>query len=395
MKNKHLKHLEIILKVSERCNLNCSYCYVFNMGSELALKSAPIISHATMHSFTTFLEKSARQYAIDVIQIDLHGGEPLMLKKDRMGYLCSLLREGDFNGADVRISIQTNATLIDEDWLALFAKYDVSVSVSIDGPKYINDIHRLDHQGRSSYQKTLDGYKLLSTRSADGKHEINAPVLSVLTPNARGSELFRHLYDVMGCRRFDFLLPDCNYDNPIDTAAIGRSLVELCDEWYAQNDPECVVRIINAHMAQLAGNKQIAVLGVTHVKEGAGALAFTITSQGDIYVDDTLRTTKSDIFTPIGNIASASLEDVLESRQLNALTTIEKTLPSDCTECLWRNICGGGRPVNRFSSTGGFKNKTIYCEALKLFFSRSAAILNEMGVSLEELSQNLGIENDV
>ncbi|WP_213990088.1 cyclophane-forming radical SAM/SPASM peptide maturase XyeB [Sodalis sp. dw_96] len=394
MKDKQPKHLEIILKVSERCNLNCSYCYVFNMGSDLALNSAPVISRATINSLKNFLERSVREYSIDVIQIDLHGGEPLMLKKERMAVLCALIREGDYNGASVQIGIQTNATLIDEEWIEIFSRYHVSVSISIDGPKHVNDIHRLDHQGRSSYEKTLRGYKLLSTRSTDGKKEINAPVLSVLTPKANGSELFSHLYDVMGCRNFDFLLPDCNYDNPIDTAAIGRSLIEICDKWYAQNDPDCVVRIVNAHMAHLAGNKKNVVLGVTNVNKNALALAFTVTSQGEIYVDDTLRSTHSDIFTSIGNITHTSLEEIFASRQLIALNIIQDTIPRECSECVWRNICAGGRPINRYSSIDGFTGKTIYCDAMKMFLGRCASILNEMGVSIEELVINLGIEND-
>lgn len=200
------------------------------------------------------------QYNIDVIQIDLHGGEPLMLKKDKMDQFCTFIREGNYNGASVRIGIQTNATFIDDDWINIFLQYHISVSVSINGPKHVNDMHRLDHHGRSTYEKTFKGYKLLTKRSADGKKDINAPVLSVLTPKASGSALFRHLYDVMGCRQFDFLLPDCNYDHPIDTEDIGRCLVEICNEWYAQNDPECVVRIINSHMAQLTGNRQQVVL---------------------------------------------------------------------------------------------------------------------------------------
>lgn len=133
---------------------------------------------------------------------------------------------------------------------------------------------------------------------------------------------------------------------------------------------------------------------MTNVNENALALAVTVTSQGEIYVDDTLRSTYSDIFTPIGNITHTSLEEIFASRQLIALNTVQDTLPGECSECVWRNICAGGRPINRYSSIDGFTRKTIYCDAMKMFLGRCAAILNEMGVSIEELVINLGIEND-
>lgn len=77
-----IKHFEVILKISERCNLNCSYCYIFNMGSELALNSAPVISNNTIIELKSFLERVAEEVEHNVIQVDLHGGEPLMLKKN-------------------------------------------------------------------------------------------------------------------------------------------------------------------------------------------------------------------------------------------------------------------------------------------------------------------------
>lgn len=364
------------------------------MGNDLALKSAPVITRATMLTLRNFLEASAKTYKIDVIQIDLHGGEPLMLKKERMELLCAMLHDGNYNGASLRIAIQTNATLIDEEWIKIFQKYQISVSVSIDGPKHINDINRLDHQGRSSYERTLNGYKMLTTRSSDGSKEKTAPVLSVINPQASGKTLFRHLYDAMGCRQFDFLLPDCNYANPTDIDGMSRFLVDLCDEWYNQNDPKCHVRIINAHIAQMAGNENTFVLGVTTVKDSAAALAFTVTSEGDIYIDDTLRSTNSDIFTSIGNITDTSLKEIIASKQLNTLSTIEKSLPDECRECVWRNICCGGRPINRYSPTEGFKRKTIYCDSMKTFFSRCASILHDMGVGIDEIAKNIGVEND-
>ncbi|HAT2332484.1 TPA: XyeB family radical SAM/SPASM peptide maturase, partial [Serratia marcescens] len=80
---KKIKHLEIILKVSERCNINCTYCYVFNLGNDLAINSKPIISHKIIEDLRGFFERACQEYEIETVQVDFHGGEPLMMGKER------------------------------------------------------------------------------------------------------------------------------------------------------------------------------------------------------------------------------------------------------------------------------------------------------------------------
>lgn len=74
-----IKHLEVILKVSERCNINCTYCYVFNLGNEVAINSKPIISSEIINHLVEFFEQATTEYDIESIQVDFHGGEPLMV----------------------------------------------------------------------------------------------------------------------------------------------------------------------------------------------------------------------------------------------------------------------------------------------------------------------------
>lgn len=76
-----IKHLEVILKVSERCNINCTYCYVFNLGNEAAINSKPIISNGIICHLVEFFEQATIEYDIESIQVDFHGGEPLMMEK--------------------------------------------------------------------------------------------------------------------------------------------------------------------------------------------------------------------------------------------------------------------------------------------------------------------------
>ncbi|MBD1226016.1 cyclophane-forming radical SAM/SPASM peptide maturase XyeB [Xenorhabdus griffiniae] len=386
-----INHLEVILKISERCNLNCSYCYVFNMGSDIALNSAPVISHNTIIGLKGFLERVAEDVNPDVIQIDLHGGEPLMLKKERLIYLCETLNSGDYKGAELRFALQTNATLINNEWIAIFEKFNISVNISIDGPKHINDKYRIDHKGRSSYEATLNGYKALCT-AAKERNILNYPsILSVIDPEASGKELFDHFYHDMQCKRFDFLLPDSNYENTTNTEGVKRFLIDVCDAWFEQSDPNCDVRILSSYFTRLAGSSKYIVLGVTPPTEGFEALAITVTSTGDIYIDDTLRSTVSEIFTPIGNIADATYAQIVNSQPMREFHKIESSLPVDCQGCIWQKICAGGKPVNRYSRDNAFNNKTIYCDTMAALLGRGAAYLVELGLSENELAKNIGI----
>ncbi|MEW9824173.1 MAG: radical SAM protein [Candidatus Symbiodolus clandestinus] len=158
---KKIKHLEIILKISERCNINCTYCYVFNMGSSLAADSPPIISIDNVIALKGFLERSAAENDIDVIQVDFHGGEPLMMKKNRFDQMCEILLHGNYGNSRLALALQTNGILVDEEWIALFEKHKVHASISIDGPKHINDRHRLDRKEKSTYEGTVNGLRLL------------------------------------------------------------------------------------------------------------------------------------------------------------------------------------------------------------------------------------------
>ncbi|WP_426576215.1 cyclophane-forming radical SAM/SPASM peptide maturase XyeB [Xenorhabdus stockiae] len=388
---KKINHLEVILKISERCNLNCSYCYVFNMGSEIALNSAPVISNNTINNLTYFLEKIAEEANPDTIQIDLHGGEPLMLKKERFIHLCEMLRSGNYKNAELRLALQTNATLIDDEWIKIFEKFKVTVSISIDGPKHINDKYRLDHKGRSSYETTLNGYKAVCSAAKERGIIPFPSILSVIDPDSDGRELFEHLYHDMQCRNFDFLLPDCNYENPTNTEGVQRFLSAICDAWFEQNDPNCDVRILTSHLTRLAGTSGYIALGITPQNNMYKAIAITVTSTGDIYVDDTLRSTLSELFVPIGNVADSTYTQIVNSPHMRELFKVESSLPDDCQECIWKTICAGGRPINRYSKDNAFNNKTIYCDAMQTLLGRSAAYLVELGISENEIAKNIGI----
>lgn len=241
----------------------------------------------------------------------------------------------------------------------------------------------------------MNGYQALYTAAENRKIIPMPPILSVINPDANGKELFEFFYHDMKCRKFDFLLPDYNYENLVNTEGIKQFLIDVCDAWFEQNDPDCDIRILSAYLRILTGAEDYMVLGVTPQNELHQTVAITVTSTGEIYVDDTLRSTLSDIFTPISHIKHASYKEIINSYPMNELNKIEAYLPEDCNKCIWKTVCVGGHPINRYSQNNAFRNKTIYCDVMQSFLSRGAAYLVKLGIISDEIAKNIGIDANV
>ncbi|EMI5490237.1 XyeB family radical SAM/SPASM peptide maturase [Providencia stuartii] len=388
MKEK-IKHLEVILKVSERCNINCTYCYVFNLGNDTAINSKAIISYDIIKSLRIFFERACKEYEIETIQVDFHGGEPLMMGKERFKNACREFTSGDYYKTKLQLACQTNAILIDNDWIDIFSEYNISIGVSIDGPKHINDKYRLDKKGRSTYEDTVRGLKSLQEAWNVGKIGYQPGVLCVANPTINGAEIYRHFTDVLKCKKFDFLIPDESHDTCNNPEKLSDFYCSALDEFFLDSDPDVYVRYFHTNIQSMLNIDFTPVMGLT--KSSDDIVALTISSEGEVYIDDTLRATNDEIFTSIGNIKRLSLFEIMSSWQMQKYITIAQKLPDECSDCIWRNICGGGRHIQRYSKSNGFNNKSVFCPSIRKFLSRAASHIISVGISEEKIMNNIGI----
>ncbi|HEV2679407.1 MAG TPA: radical SAM protein, partial [Rhodanobacter sp.] len=160
--------LQIILKVAERCNIACKYCYFFFGGDDSHKFNPAYIADETVDHLADFVADAVSRYQLDLVRIIIHGGEPLMLKKSRMADLLSKIEQAA-RGSTLQFTIQTNAMLIDDDWVDLFEKHNVYVGVSVDGPREVNDTYRVDKRMRGTYDRTVDGLRKLFNAYEDGR----------------------------------------------------------------------------------------------------------------------------------------------------------------------------------------------------------------------------------
>jgi uncharacterized protein len=224
--------LQIVLKVASRCNLNCSYCYVYNKGDD-SWRDRPAIMPEPV--FLSALERIASHCELSKqpsVSITLHGGEPCLIGLERFDNWCELIRRRLPASLRLKFSLQTNGTLLNEAWARMLAKHRVHVGISLDGPKAMNDAFRVDHGGRGSHDDTLRGIRILK---ASG---IPLQILAVIQFGADSLAVHRH-FAGLGAGMIHYLLPDFNHETvrPIrelyGATPCADYLLPVMDEWAA------------------------------------------------------------------------------------------------------------------------------------------------------------------
>lgn len=385
-----VKGIEVVFKTVERCNINCSYCYYFNGGNREYLQQPKYIGADTIRHIANFLAQGARELGLETIQLDFHGGEPMMQNKKTFDWMCNHFGEKLSPQINLVLAMQTNATLVDDEWIGLFEKHNVRVGVSLDGPKEYNDVARLDHKGRSTYERTVHGIRLLN--AAAGKGRISPPgVLCVINPHYSARKTFDHFVDDLKLIGMDFLLPDYTHDN-FDQATVkqyGDFLCELFDAWVEKDYKNISVRIIGSTLRRLSGDLGASLFGFS--EEKPRELAFTILSDGKLAPDDVLRTTPPWKRYHQPNVVDTTLYEFLDHEFFHRLDRDSRTIPAACRSCCWARVCGGGGiPAHQYSShNDSFDNPTVYCQGLQDFYSHVSAYLLNHGLSLERLQRTL------
>lgn len=365
-----------ILKVASRCNLNCSYCYVFNKG-DLTWKQRPRVMRED--TFDATLQR-IRQHCLSsrqkLVTLSFHGGEPCLVGAERFDSWCEKARQLLGGLAEVRFVLQTNGTLLDEEWIELLLKHQVQVGISMDGPEQVHDRFRVDHKGRGSYNAVERGLTLLRERG------VPFGIISVIQLGADPLFIHHHFLK-LGCSSISYLMPDFTHDT---IAAVHQQygatpcadfLIPIFDDWWFNSTID--IRIKNFwEIARiiLGGDSQTDSLGNNR-------LGFVVVeTDGGIEGLDVLRICGEGM-TRIGlNVHEAGFQDIVKASPFHARVIFEGTsLPYACRSCPEQNTCGGGHLPHRYSHERGFDNPSVWCaDILKLF----AHIRSRMGISVEE-----------
>lgn len=387
------KRLLVNLKIVERCNLNCTYCYFFNSEDQSYQSHPKHLSKEWVLRIAKFLKKGCEELNVSELNIIFHGGEPLIYPKAKFDWMCSLFTQTFPSNVSLYFSLQTNGVLIDEKWAELLLKHEVGVGISIDGPEIYNDKYRVDHKNSGSYKRVISGLKTLKTGLKAKSNSVGA--LCVINPEFSAKVIYEHLSKDLNLKSFDFIIPDYNHDNPppFSVEEYGLYLINLFNSWVHDDvsDEDLDLRIMSSSVGRFFGFSSL-LYGTGKVACNQLLPLITISSNGDLGPLDELRTTDPAFRENRKNINDISLKEYLDLDIFNQVTRATESLPVQCSECCWSEICEGGGLVNRYSSKNKFDNPSIYCEGLKMFYSHVAKYLLEHGFPLEEMKRNLKLE---
>jgi uncharacterized protein len=379
-------YLSLILKVTERCNLACPYCYFFFGGDESYKQHPPFMDETTLESVVAFILDARSKHGFRHVRLGIHGGEPLLMKKDRFSAMCRRFREALGDEPTLTLCIQTNGVLVDTGWVDIFSEFQVRVGVSIDGPAHIHDRNRVTKRGAGSYAATEKGWQLMQQAHQTGCMPPPS-ILCVVSPKEDGGAIFMHFAQVMKAGAVNFLLPDSTHDAlPFSPGVVddcARFLTEVSRAWASGGVGGVRVRVLDEIIGPLLNDE----LYRRSAQRPSPLNQVCVSSNGDLCPDDVIRTYAPHFADTGLNIREHRFSDVAAHPAWRALA--DATLPQQCAQCNWRDICGGGMLQHRFSKRKQFDNVSIYCSALMAVHNRMAAQLIKGGFPVAELEGRL------
>jgi uncharacterized protein len=385
--------LSIVLKVAERCNLACPYCYFFFGGDDSYMRHPSAIPEPTLERVIAFTRQAKADSGAKVVRVGLHGGEPLLLKKQRFRELCLKFRDALGDESTLTLAVQTNGVLIDPEWIDVFSECKVRVGVSFDGPEPIHNQNRITKRGKGTYAETRRGWQMLVDAANAGVMPFPG-LLCVVSAEHSGRAIFEHFVDDLGARGINFLLPDFTHDAPEATPEFvdrcGDFMLEVCQAWFECKTPGVGVRFLEEIVGPLIDDRLAARSGSKHDPLGQ----MCISSNGEICPDDVMRGYAEHLRTTGQHVDTSTFHDLIGTRAWSELAQAQDTLPETCRACTWQSVCGGGLLQHRYSNQNGFANPSLYCSSLKRTFGYVTSRLIASGYAIADIERRLSATHE-
>jgi uncharacterized protein len=344
---------QFILKVHSRCNLSCSYCYVYEMADQAWRHLPQRMSQATAAGAVARIAEHAAGHHLGSVDVILHGGEPLLAGADWLASLVESLR--DKVPAHVNVSVQTNGTLLTRPMLETLKSLGVSVGVSLDGDAEATGRNRVYANGRNSFDAVADGLNLLA---APEFRECYGGILCTIDTRNDPVATYEALLK-FSPPALDVLLPHANWTSPAPGTGYADWLIRLFERWYSAPQQETRIRFFS-ELIQL-------VLGQPGGVEGLGLLPSTLVvvdTDGSIKQLDSLSSAYPGAADTGLHVQSSRFDDALSLPTTVARQIGTDALSRPCQGCAVLEICGGGLYPHRYRAGSGFRNPSVYCDDL-------------------------------
>jgi len=351
------------------CNLDCAYCFFldkefFYPGSNFRMSDEVL---------EQYIQQLIEAHQVDQVSISWQGGEPTLMGLDFYRRAVATAEKYRRPGMTFLHTMQTNGTLLDDDWCAFFKENNFLLGVSIDGPRELHDIYRLDKGGNPTFDRVMRGIRLLQ------KHGVEFNIM-VTVNRANGDyplEVYRFIRDEIGADWIQFIpvVERINTDGlalyqegdhvserSVRPGQFGQFLCAIFDEWVHRDVGQVFVQTFEAALANWAGLESS---GICVFNETCGQ-ALAMEHNGDLYACDHF--VEPDYL--LGNINNSHMTELVTSEQQRKFGTDKRsTLPQYCLDCDVLFACHGECPKNRFTNTpDGEPGLNYLCPGLKDFF---------------------------
>ena len=359
------------------CNLDCEYCFFlskealypgdrFRMSDEL---------------LETYVRQLIESQTAPEVTVAWQGGEPTLMGLDFFRRAVAYAESCKHSDQTLQHTIQTNGTLLTDDWCEFLAEKNFLVGISIDGPRELHDRYRVDKKGRETLDRVLRGHGLLVA------HHVEYNILC--TVNAANQhhplEVYEFFRDELGAQHIQFIpiverVDDTGRgdegsravtDRSVDPVAWGAFLTAIFDEWVVRDVGTVFVQTFDASLASWYGVPP----GICVFAETCGN-ALALEHNGDVYSCDHF----VDPEYLLGNVTQTHLIELVASTQQREFGNDKRnTLPRFCLECDVRFACNGECPKNRFVLTpDGEEGLNYLCAGYKAYFEHVTGLMNVM-----------------
>jgi uncharacterized protein len=342
------------------CNLDCTYCFYLDK-ERLYPDSKFRMSDDVLDAYIAQLIEAHRS---SCVTIAWQGGEPTLMGIDFFRRAIACIERHRREGMSIEHTIQTNGTLLTDEWCELFREHDFLIGISIDGPAVLHDAYRLDKNGKPTFDRVMRGLRLLQ------KHGVDYNVLTAVN-HMNGDhplEVYRFLRDDVGTTWIQLIpvverIPSTSEvsHRSVGAEQLGRFLIAIFDEWVRRDVGRIFVQTFEA-----AARSWVGLPSGMCVFDATCGNALALEHSGDVYSCDHFVEPKH----LLGNIKKSKLLKLVTSEQQRQFGRAKlDTLPRFCRECDVRFACHGECPKNRFiKAPDGEPGLNYLCAGYRMFF---------------------------
>jgi uncharacterized protein len=364
------------------CNLDCAYC--FFLAKEMLYPGSRF--RMAEELLETYLRQLIESHRTPEVTIAWQGGEPTLMGLPFFRRSVELAQQYARPGMTISHTIQTNGTLIDDEWAEFFKQNNFLVGISIDGPRAMHDVYRQDKGGAPTFDKVLRGLAYLKQHGVEWNALTTLNHANVDQPVA----VYRFLRDECGARFIQFIpiverhhvdgvpFGDAVVERSVTAAQYGKFLIGVFEEWVRHDIGEVYVQMFDVALANWYGEPS----GLCVFSKTCGT-ALALEHNGDLYSCDHFVEPQY----KLGNIKETHMIELVASAQQRKFGQDKfDTLPEYCLACDVRFACHGGCPKDRFISTpDGEAGLNYLCAGYKLFFHH---VNQPMQLMVQLLRQN-------